>query len=644
MIANILGDLASMGRAVKQEALDVVLEITEPWAGDTQQIIESFLLAHSVEIPSEDAEAALAYYDTLWSSNVAFILTEEDGEYPGIDLHLIPIWPTDIPTSRDILRQQLQIVLEHHADKNLPHWVPPLVEQKSGNCWHIRDKNQDLQSTGLPSWCTYLWSGISSAISSAADAYFESDWRQNAEEVVEAIKSGMFIKNEDGKLSAHPALVESFPDVKFDNLQVIGETWFIESCINLAARKLRSDLRDYLVKRDIPQIFDLAVVYPGGRLCPELAHNLSLEHEDFVQKVEVLGITPRGLRRQFVRMFDMTAVRFFTEMHMPASIDLYNKFQQVENMERVLAQTPGAAFMYFYLLDSDSSFTPMTEVRRPDDIAREVSNYLSLAKGSWRRLSKMPVAEALAIYKGAKIIPLQHGKVLKVMEQAGVERLDHYGHVGISRGLYSKTVNDNLEYFTPVLTAYARQAALPQKRRRHRLTSRELAQDISDVMDWAMHQYGEGMPLSRTSQWGGFVRASDEWHREQEAHLMVLEAERYLEDEIRQYGAPRTWETEVGTVVINGYTVEPMISRQDLLSIGKENTVCVGRVSYYTDECHDGRFRIFAVRKDRELSILTIAKHAGDWNVYEHRGPNNESVDDGRKSVAQVMAEIYNDL
>ena len=624
-------EITREGRAIEQAALEAVIEVERPWDESTKARISSFLTAFSYEMPKLDVDYALAYYDNLSNEGIVFVLTDEDPEYPELG-HVVPVYPLDIRPGLD-LRTQLQLVLTKTTPIISNRARPGRhVHAISGSCWCSDVNNKRL------SWCVYLWSAITSEVVTAMAKYWET-WSERKDTALEPVLVGQYISDGRGILTVNPDFVRNFPTINSANLPNRDEytrvmqfyaRWFI--C---------RDIQDYLN----------GLAIPG--LNPDVSLNISIgpfdfsllgEYEYHIRKDAQVVLNQEETGEQFFgnqyySIFDRAAIAYLNSVGITGPVSMYNRYKEIENIEELKERTPGVVYAYFNLLISDKDFVPGS-VTRPDEIATVMKNYLGISRGAWKVLAKTSKDDLHQIYESFKLDPRSHAEILEIISEVGVN-LDPYGHLGIARGLYTRTVKDNPEYFRPILKAYARQAALPDEERRHGLTSRELAQDIQDVMDWAVSKFNADAQISQTSQWGGYARASEEWHRRMYEEEIDERANRLLVEETRKYGDIRTWQSKIGECVIDGYTVTPMLSRADLLAIGNENSVCVGSVDYYTEECVSGTFRIFSIRKGSRMSILTISLGASGWSVNQHSGRKNSQVDDAHQKVAEVIIDMY---
>ena len=633
MIEKILKELAESGLAINLAALNVSLRIEQPWDTRTQKIVKAFLKAFSSNLHEADVEYALAYYGE-WDLNVAFVITDDKRPCPELGIHLIPIWPTEYMEPQEELQQQMEIVHEYYEASEGHCFIPSDIEALAGNCWH--DEGTET------SWCLYLWLAISRAIHHKISEYWEG-WPVRANHILKEVKEGIYLRNENG-VSITPGLDRYFNTRRLESLSTLAEDKYVSEVLTLATEILHADIKEYLLGQDIPGMYDLLSSWNSSLLSVSLPDGYDGRIEEDIEKAFAdEGLTREILARQFREAFDAKAIEFFESVAITGPIERYNQYKRVKNMDRVVADTPGAAFVYFELIQTDNFFksSRCPNVRKPHDIASAVRNHLYLSQGAWRRLAKISIADLKKIYGEFKLTPANHSLVLEIMTEANVENLDAYGHLGIARGMHYQQVKTNIGFYVPVLVAYAQQAALPQERRKNGLSSRELAQEIQSVIDWARHQCETGQPISQTSQWGGFARASEEWHQALYEDELRVVSERYLTQEIKTYGSLRKWESKVGPVVIKGYLIEPMLDRADLLAIGTENSVCVGSASNYTEECVSGRFRIFSVRGDNAMSILTISQQSYGWIVHQHLGYRNSSVDDERQEVGKILAELY---
>ena len=148
-------------------------------------------------------------------------------------------------------------------------------------------------------------------------------------------------------------------------------------------------------------------------------------------------------------------------------------------------------------------------------------------------------------------------------------------------------------------------------------------------------------PVTSTT-WGGLVKASDQWHRDQ----VHVEMQRRIGQEAeRNEGKIRAWSSVVGEAETPGrgpdhvFRTTPLTDPLQLFREGREMQHCVGS---YGDQCHSGRSRIFAIRgSDGEKATIELTLQGDKWVASQMKGVLNAKVSPEVARMAQRIAGDY---
>ena len=169
----------------------------------------------------------------------------------------------------------------------------------------------------------------------------------------------------------------------------------------------------------------------------------------------------------------------------------------------------------------------------------------------------------------------------------------------------------------------------------------ERRDSINEITDFVTSRLRNNQPVTATT-WGGLVKASDQWHRDQ----VHVEMQRMIGQEAeRNEGKIRAWSSVVGEMEMPGresdhvFRATPLTDPLQLFREGREMQHCVGS---YGDACHSGRSRIFAIRgSDGEKATVELTLHGDKWSSTQMRGPLNAKVSPGMMQAARQVTNDY---
>ena len=343
-------------------------------------------------------------------------------------------------------------------------------------------------------------------------------------------------------------------------------------------------------------------------------------------------------------------------------------------MRAVKESTPGLYYLLWHLnlLDDESL---LSRIDHPADVAAEVMEFLRICRRdpAWRRVLNIEVSElnVLRSYmdisppvftQGSRGYKRAFAEIIKLYleMQKPLPKDATYNVLSQIRGILSGEDHDfAYQRALPIFRSFLNEASLPEDSRRRELNDLMLTADFQMVMDWTRSTFPN--PIPANASWGGYVRRSDEWHREQ----IQKDATRQMESQEKVQAWLRSdsyiprikeWASQLPVHEESGYLVIPLINQDQLVAVGDVMRNCVGSSDHYADNCRRGINRIFLIKQmeDDSLSsivaLLQIERRADDsWAVIQNRGMNNaptstEIIEVGeRVALNYTKAEAEND-
>jgi hypothetical protein len=100
-----------------------------------------------------------------------------------------------------------------------------------------------------------------------------------------------------------------------------------------------------------------------------------------------------------------------------------------------------------------------------------------------------------------------------------------------------------------------------------------------------------------------------------------------------------SWESALGDVKIDGYTIVPLTNAYDLFLEGEKMKNCLAK---YSDDCVANTMRLFSIRRhDKRVANLMIKPAAGSWFREACLGPCNKPVSTTVDKIAIKVAKMY---
>lgn len=258
---------------------------------------------------------------------------------------------------------------------------------------------------------------------------------------------------------------------------------------------------------------------------------------------------------------------------------------------------------------------------------KEVLLRQGLKEAGWKVLCRMPIGHMRWM-----LTHLSHRQIIQVAAhyaEGGV--IPPYELLTASIDRYARWYTDRPVFSTPAWFdgAAARECKQQQKEKGVK-PSAFINGEYRVASDW-QRQYtaAGGVPDAHQKKagWTWIKRQSDAWHEEQ----------------VRQrISTHYTWTSLLAAYQDNGYDVVPLTSSVDLALEGQKMHHCVGSYAQY---CHQGRSRIFSIRKDGvRLATAELVNYGSTWQLNQNRGPCNSTPSPEIMDVARRLQTRYNEV
>lgn len=267
------------------------------------------------------------------------------------------------------------------------------------------------------------------------------------------------------------------------------------------------------------------------------------------------------------------------------------------------------------------------------------NKHLSFARNIFQSLKRYGKQHGLteAGWKILSKFPVQHTQLLMHLSLVDCFRVaSHYGEVGEVPSLHFLRAHvakcEDRGNFRDAIPAWFNAAALKENRRLQNIKAPEAPYFVNgsymDAIDWLRHYLANGgQPDAHQKRagWQWIERQSNAWHEQQarnEATTLY------------------TWDSALGTYQDNGYDVVPLTSSEDLAAEGARMHHCVAA---YAEYCHEGRSRIFSIRKNGEhLATAELVNNGLHWSLNQNRGPCNGHPGSDIIAIAFRLQDRYN--
>ena len=148
----------------------------------------------------------------------------------------------------------------------------------------------------------------------------------------------------------------------------------------------------------------------------------------------------------------------------------------------------------------------------------------------------------------------------------------------------------------------------------------DLQEALPSLRDYVNHLSSDNQQLTATT-WGGLIKASDKWHRQDAIRQRDITWNQYLQASDGHYLA---WHSALPTVRVGAYTITPLTDEKQLHFEAAYMDHCVYR---YGKDCASGRSRIFSISKDNsKVATTQITNHNGKWTHSQTRGKHNHQA------------------
>ena len=152
--------------------------------------------------------------------------------------------------------------------------------------------------------------------------------------------------------------------------------------------------------------------------------------------------------------------------------------------------------------------------------------------------------------------------------------------------------------------------------------------DYIDAMCWEQVRI-------ESNSWNGLLERSARWHRE----MNEREELQRRQNLINRDGGYLEWNSLMGPVEIDGFTITPLTSEAGLLEEAQEMRHCV---SGYGRTCANGGSRIFSITRDgQRVATIEIQLRQTNWTTNQIQGIMNQPVEKEVQAAGTELAKRY---
>ena len=171
-------------------------------------------------------------------------------------------------------------------------------------------------------------------------------------------------------------------------------------------------------------------------------------------------------------------------------------------------------------------------------------------------------------------------------------------------------------------------------------------QTISYLADYAVYIIDNDRDITAQT-FGGFQKAAQRWHQAEQLEIAAAEIQAEID---RQEGWFHSWNSLVEATTVPDPTdptmpvisVVPLTNTHALLQEGREMRHCVGT---YSNQCLDGRSRIFSIRQDgHTLATTQLSLTMGQWKVSQTKAVKNGSPPQNAQLTARFLSQKYQEI
>ena len=165
--------------------------------------------------------------------------------------------------------------------------------------------------------------------------------------------------------------------------------------------------------------------------------------------------------------------------------------------------------------------------------------------------------------------------------------------------------------------------------------NQRITRESGDLTDYIEAMCRDQVRIESNS-WNGLIQRSARWHRE----MNEREEHQRRQHLINRDGGYLEWNSLVGPVEIDGFTIHPLTSELELLEEGREMRHCV---SGYGRTCANGGSRIFSITQEgRRIATMEIQLGQKNWTINQIRGTQNHAVEKEAERAGRELAKRYN--
>ena len=379
--------------------------------------------------------------------------------------------------------------------------------------------------------------------------------------------------------------------------------------------------------------------------------------------MERAGITPAWVRVKNRDILDYDVLKAINKTAFKASILTYQRVHEATpHLHNIKNKTPNVASCWLHMtcdttdarvIEINCNSGPPNETTNPGDIIKAVKGSTGFSKQEWRRFVKLPEDLCLSLIQTDDNSPITRS-VFGALVPA-VQLLSQIGEVrksSLDLILRKYITGREARYrdYRLHINLIRRFCAESEKSAKERGCNLEaLRGQFISAIDWGDHLVlvnEQNLPKAR---WSDFLVASDTWHHkvieqrsEQAARILATDLHPDWDSLLEQYYD-----------VDHGLNITPLRSHLDTIQESAFMSNCVGDSPVYTRMCLDGEGRLFRISQpsasgQKESPVATVlithAPNSSRWKAEQIHGPENRTVSNKIREVADDIASRYSKL
>ena len=412
-----------------------------------------------------------------------------------------------------------------------------------------------------------------------------------------------------------------------------------------ALRSIERAIREGCERRGDPAAGDQeALMRAAWELLSGLAPEDRTQADDVRMNLELQNaletvLDPGVMRRAEEEIQASREPAWVNMKHREMTLNHYNLTAAGPELARELGKTnPGALRWMFAFCDVDE------EIRHPGQVIAEARRSMTangLGPHAWKYAASLPENICRIVLSG--LGPETAAAMLSAMADSGKAP----GEEAATR------IKDDLIKTTVILHAGDAGAARNPALRDNVVSAVTLAlrgggghpgavrpkQQVSDVADYIRSISRQDRRTASTT-WNGLLKASERWHREQQAELARFRRENLAK---RRGGRMLTWDSLLGEHEAMGFTVVPLTGELQLI---EESETMLHCVADYAPQCVSGLSRLFSIRKNGCTQATAQIERGREpdshtWRAAQTRGYRNRPAGGELLQVTRMIAERY---